>query len=393
MGTHPIFESDFDCLTDMVKWTGQWRFWGVKPVPFELDGEMYYLGADVANYLRLFRAKLYHNFPKLTTQRARGEQSRQIHQQTCEPHHQHLAEDVIVLSYNDCEEIFVTGGERFQNPTYKTENVFKKEVVVKKEPKKKATTAAATAETQPAVQHMDAVPCSTPVTHVPKSKKRIKTFPMFSPPSEQQNIENSSQADDLVPIRPDMEIEGHKLRDSFTWNRNEKHLSINDFARLLCDDLELPNQPFVAAITNSITTQLAEHPREAIMEGSSDQRVNIKLNIHVSNISLVDQIEWDMSEKQNTPEQFAAQLCRDLGLGGEFVTAISYSIRGQLAWHQKTLAYMENPSSVIKQPLRANTDLEQWSPVLETLTNDEMEKKIRDQDRNTRRRRRQVAIY
>merc|ERR1711892_1490059 len=122
MGTHPIFESDFDCLTDMVKWTGQWRFWGVKPVPFELDGEMYYLGADVANYLRLFRAKLYHNFPKLTTQRARGEQSRQIHQQTCEPHHQHLAEDVIVLSYNDCEEIFVTGGERFQNPTYKTEN-------------------------------------------------------------------------------------------------------------------------------------------------------------------------------------------------------------------------------------------------------------------------------
>ena len=48
--------------------------------------------------------------------------------------------------------------------------------------------------------------------------------------------------------------------------------------------------------------------REAIMEGSSDQRVNIKLNIHVSNISLVDQIEWDMSEKQNTPEKFAAQV-------------------------------------------------------------------------------------
>ena len=56
-----------------------------------------------------------------------------------------------------------------------------------------------------------------------------------------------------------------------------------------------------------------------------------------------------MSEKQNTPEKFASQLCRDLGLGGEFVTAISYSIRGQLAWHQKTLAYMENPPQVIKE--------------------------------------------
>jgi hypothetical protein len=28
------------------------------------------------------------------------------------------------------------------------------------------------------------------------------------------------------------------------------------------------------------------------------------------------------------------------GLGGEFVTAIAYSIRGQLAWHQKTYAVM-----------------------------------------------------
>ena len=41
------------------------------------------------------------------------------------------------------------------------------------------------------------------------------------------------------------------------------------------------------------------------------------------------------------------------------------------------------------KPLRAPTDTEGWSPSLETLTNEEMEKKIRDQDRNTRRNRRQ----
>ena len=45
-----------------------------------------------------------------------------------------------------------------------------------------------------------------------------------------------------------------------------------------------------------------------------------------------------------------------------------------------------------KQPLRNPADTEQWSPSLETLTTEEMEKKIRDQDRNTRRRRRQVAF-
>ena len=32
--------------------------------------------------------------------------------------------------------------------------------------------------------------------------------------------ENSNQPEILVPIRLDMEIEGQKLRDTFTWNRN-----------------------------------------------------------------------------------------------------------------------------------------------------------------------------
>lgn len=64
-----------------------------------------------------------------------------------------------------------------------------------------------------------------------------------------------------------------------------------------------------------------------------------QLNIHVGNTSLVDQVEWDMSEKENSPEKFAMKLCAELGLGGEFVTAIAYSIRGQLSWHQRTYAF------------------------------------------------------
>lgn len=64
-----------------------------------------------------------------------------------------------------------------------------------------------------------------------------------------------------------------------------------------------------------------------------------QLNIHVGNISLVDQFEWDMSEKENSPEIFANKLCSELGLGGEFCTAIAYSIRGQLSWHQRTYAF------------------------------------------------------
>ena len=97
-----------------------------KPVSFELENETYYLGSDVANYLRLFRTKLYNHFPKLVTKRTSGSwlifrfffnakiwqkkrtnltkpkkdnQSKLIAQQTGEPHHQHLANDVIILSY------------------------------------------------------------------------------------------------------------------------------------------------------------------------------------------------------------------------------------------------------------------------------------------------------
>lgn len=72
-----------------------------------------------------------------------------------------------------------------------------------------------------------------------------------------------------------------------------------------------------------------------------------QLNIHVGNISLVDQFEWDMSERENSPESFALTLCSELGLGGEFVTTVAYSIRGQLSWHQRTYAfrYLHPPSA------------------------------------------------
>ena len=51
----------------------------------------------------------------------------------------------------------------------------------------------------------------------------------------------------------------------------------------------------------------------------------------MGNISLVDQFEWDLAEEQNSPEDFARKICGELSLGGEFVTAIAYSIRGQVA--------------------------------------------------------------
>lgn len=65
-------------------------------------------------------------------------------------------------------------------------------------------------------------------------------------------------------------------------------------------------------------------------------------------------------------------------------TVFICSVRGQLSWHQRTYAFSEAPLPTVEVPFRPPSEADQWAPFLETLTDAEMEKKIRDQDRNTR---------
>ena len=64
--------------------------------------------------------------------------------------------------------------------------------------------------------------------------------------------------------------------------------------------------------------QVESYPSESdnLLKEQQDQRVVIKLNIHLGNISLVDQFEWDIADDKNNPEEFSRKLCADLGLGG-----------------------------------------------------------------------------
>ena len=293
-----------------------------------------------------------------------------------------LATNITLLKQSEVEDIFEGKDDRFKAVSVSTESSsHQKETKPKK------------ANWMPALpnssHHLDAVPCSTPVCRSRLSHKKVRTFPLVYDDLDSAAIaENASQAEVLVPIRLDVEIEGHKLRDTFTWNKNEQNITPEQFAEVLCDDLDLPAISFVGPIAQSIRQQIDAYPTDNLLDDQSDQRIILKLNIHVGNISLVDQFEWDMSEKDNSPENFALKLCSELGLGGEFVTAIAYSIRGQLSWHQRTYAFSEAPLPTVEVPFRAQSEADQWCPFLETLTDAEMEKKIRDQDRNTRRMRR-----
>lgn len=239
--------------------------------------------------------------------------------------------------------------------------------------------------------HLDSVPCPTPISRLRTARQTSKafTFPFCLDDSDPVAFhENARQPECLVPIRLDIECDGVKLRDCFTWNRNELQITPEQMAEVLCDDLDLNPISFVPAIVNAIKQQVEAHPVDDLLAGQTDTRVIIRLNIHVGNTSLVDQFEWDLSEPENSPELFASRLCAELGLGGEFVTAVAYSIRGQLAWHQRVYAFSESPLPTVDVVFRNSNEADQWSPIVEVLTDAEMEKKIRDQDRNTRRMRR-----
>jgi SWI/SNF-related matrix-associated actin-dependent regulator of chromatin subfamily B member 1 len=52
--------------------------------------------------------------------------------------------------------------------------------------------------------------------------------------------------------------------------------------------------------------------------------------VRIDNICLKDRFEWDISETDNSPEDFAELLCNELGLNTEFVTQIAHQIREQV---------------------------------------------------------------
>merc|ERR1712209_345165 len=311
------------------------------------------IGSEVGNYLLLFRGALYKKFPGLARRNLTNDERRKLIDMG---HSQHVTSSTIsLLLAREVEDLLAGRDDQFKGNAGNSDTP--------KLDKPKVIKPPAAVAAMPNSSHLDAVPQPTPINRNRVLHKKVRTFPLCFDDTDPSAVhENASQPEVLVPIRLDMDIEGQKLRDTFLWNRNETML----YAEVLCDDLDLNPPNFVPAIAAAIQQQVESYPSESdnLLKEQQDQRVVIKLNIHLGNISLVDQFEWDIADDKNNPEEFSRKLCADLGLGGEFATAVLYSVRGQLAWHQ--------------------SEADIWSPFLETLTDAEMEKKIRDQDRNTR---------
>lgn len=127
-----------------------------------------------------------------------------------------LASSVSLLRASDVDDIIAGRDDKF-----KAVSVHTTEPPPMREGKSKKPTP--WVPTMPNSSHLDAVPQATPINRNRVQTKKVRTFPMcFDDTDPAMGYENANHPEVLVPIRLDMELEGQKLRDTFTWNKNGK---------------------------------------------------------------------------------------------------------------------------------------------------------------------------
>ncbi|KAL6294051.1 hypothetical protein ACE6H2_002193 [Prunus campanulata] len=167
-------------------------------------------------------------------------------------------------------------------------------------------------------------------------------------------------AQNLVPIRLDLDVDGQKFKDTFTWNPSDPDSEIVVFARRTAKDLKLP-PGFITVMASAIQSQIADFRS---LEGQDmypgERIVPIKLDLRVNHTLIRDQFLWvsfnsrlfhlvfsippaltlgfirfegfqDLNNFESDPEEFAKTFCADLGIQDpEVGPAIAFSIREQL---------------------------------------------------------------
>ncbi|KAH8595002.1 hypothetical protein B0O99DRAFT_595045 [Bisporella sp. PMI_857] len=151
--------------------------------------------------------------------------------------------------------------------------------------------------------------------------------------------------EELVPIRIDVDWDKIKLQDTFTWNLSDRTIPRDLFAQQLVEDFGL-SLPAAAPVYEQIQRQLDEqlndfYPQVFIEEDALDpelpysaykndeMRILIKLDITIGTVKLHDRFEWEINNDLNSPEEFARNMAWEMGLSGEFTTAIAHCIREQ----------------------------------------------------------------
>ncbi|QLL30635.1 hypothetical protein HG536_0A04520 [Torulaspora globosa] len=227
----------------------------------------------------------------------------------------------------------------------------------------------------------------------------------------------NEESEELVPIRFEFDQERDKffLRDTLLWNKHDSILKIEDFVDDMVRDYRyapISRDQIAETISQTMKEQVAEYQSDPYLDlnqerpGGDDMRIKIKIDIVVGQHQLIDQFEWDISNTENCPEEFAESVCQELSLPGEFVTAIAHSIREQVHMYHKSLALLGYnfdgsviddddirsrmlPLITIDDVFRAPSEAKLYTPNLLQISAAELERLDKDKDRDARRKRRQ----
>lgn len=208
-------------------------------------------------------------------------------------------------------------------------------------------------------------------------------------PASKKSASIRSPIDDpLVPIRIELDVDGRHVSEFFTWNRDERRMTPEVFARVLCGDLGLDAEA-VEAISESVKEQIDTYPSTAerermCLEDEGESRQIIRLDLRVGRVLLRDQFEWDLNGEENSPETFAEGLCADLGLGLEFVPVVAHATREQLRELAVYRGRKRAPQPLSEDTVLRTDDADAWEPVVECLSIDEQERIERKESREAR---------
>ncbi|KAE9280362.1 hypothetical protein PF008_g28151 [Phytophthora fragariae] len=181
----------------------------------------------------------------------------------------------------------------------------------------------------------------------------------------------------LIPIRLDIDIEGYRYIDSFSWNKYEKDFTYETFAAALVRDLDLP-ECFYKRIAKSIEEQVEKAQRslpwhEAV---TTESLHPIFINLRLNDTIYIDRFEWDLNNPNNSPECFARVVCEDLGLGGEFEAQVALSIREQLRDYSRLIREGLKDRVTRLPPVTAafrdRLDADAWGPSVKYILADDI---------------------
>ncbi|CAO1616149.1 unnamed protein product [Sympodiomycopsis kandeliae] len=129
-------------------------------------------------------------------------------------------------------------------------------------------------------------------------------------------------------FRSDITDEREKAKDARAWNWGIEKNFKREMKRL---KRESGPHPKKRKLDNASATEIPEGSKG---EWEDDLRIVLDYQVQILQHTLRDRLEWDLSSPL-TPEAFASKTCKDLGLSGEALPAISTAIRESLLNHKR----------------------------------------------------------